>query len=358
MNILYARNADFDFPEANKIQVINMCRAFNENGYNTTLLAFGKNIEKIKEKYGIKNYFQAIFIKEKIRFFLLGDIILFLSFLIKNKEFKNIYTRDVIFAILAKLFFKRKKVFLEIHDIPKKCWWKLIYKKSASMLDCIVVISQGLRDGFIELGVNKKNIIVLHDAVNLSDFDISISKEIARKKVNLPLEKTIVAYIGSTKEDHDIKILIEAAKKMKDIYFVIFGKEEEYIKKASLELLNFKFKGYTEQPALAYKAADILFAGYSEKVPWIKYMSPLKVFEYMASKRPTIVADFPRTREILDESETYFYKSGDSNDIVNKIKEILGKKEESEKKAENAFIKAKNCTWKKRASEIILLMEN
>lgn len=119
MNILYVRNADFDFPEANKIQVINMCKAFKENRCDTTLLAFGKNIEKIQDKYKIKNSFQTIFIKEKIRFFLLGDIVLFLSFTKKNEQYQNIYTRDILFALLVKIFFKEKEYLLKCTTFPK-----------------------------------------------------------------------------------------------------------------------------------------------------------------------------------------------------------------------------------------------
>ncbi|HAT73385.1 MAG: Glycosyl transferase group 1 [Candidatus Moranbacteria bacterium GW2011_GWF2_36_839] len=356
--ILYARNADFDIDQANRVQVVKMCQAFQENGYKTTLLAFSKNPEKIKEKYKIKNNFQTIFLKQKIGFFVFDDIVLFFLFIIKYRIFEYIYTRDITFALLVKLFFKNKKVFYEMHDVPERCWWKWIHKRFSSKLDHVILISQGLKDGLIKLGLDQNNFKILQDGVNLSEFDIPIFKEDARKKIDLPPEKIIVTYVGSTKEDRDIPTLIETAKKMPGICFVIFGKDQEYIRKATTEMSNLLFKGYTDNPALVYKAADILFAGYTKKVPTINYMSPLKIFEYMATKRSIIVADFPRIREVLDESEVYFYESENSADIASKIKEIIKNKDIVNLKTLKAFEKSKKYTWKERARKIILLMKN
>lgn len=226
------------------------------------------------------------------------------------------------------------------------------------MLNCVIVISQGLKDGLLKIGIDQNNIEILHDAVNLSEFDISITKEDARKELGISLNKTTVVYAGSTKKDRDIPALIEAAKKMPKVCFVIFGKDQEYINKATLNTPNLIFKGYTDYPELAYKSADILFAGYTKKVPTINFMSPLKIFEYMATKRPTIVADFPRIREVLDENEVYFYEGENSDDIILKIKEIMENKDTANIKALKAFNKVRNYTWKKRSEKIISLMSN
>lgn len=356
MNVIYARNTDFDYPEANKVQVINMCRAFAQCGCNLTLIAFGKNHDKFREKYAVNDQFQSKLIKYKIRFFIFGELALFLQFLKYRKKAQLIYCRDIIFAFLVKFFYPEKKVCLEIHDIPKKSWRRWLLKKYLPRIDLAIVISQGLKDAILKLGVRETNIIILHDAVNTDDINIPISRDKARLKLNLQLAKPIIAYVGSTKEDRDLDKFIEAARALPEINFVIFGKEKEFINKAAGNSKNLIFKGYAENPALAYRAADILFAGYSKKVPTINYMSPLKIFEYMAADRPIIVADFPRTREILTEDEAYFYESENSGSIVEMIKEITTNKNEAQNKAAKAFEKAKKYTWGNRARKIISLL--
>lgn len=355
MKILYARNADFDFPEANKVQVANMCKGFKESGCEITLIAFGKNIQEIRRKYHLDKI-KTYFLKRKIRFFVLGDILLFCYFITNHKKHQYIYTRDIIIAALIKIFFKKKIVFFETHNIPKKIWWKYIFKKFIPKFDKTIVISEGLREGLSKIGVKTDNMIVLHDAVDLKEFDIPLSKKEARYKLGLPQDKKIISYIGSTKKDHDIKAFINAAAAIKEAHFLVFGKPEEYLKQADAVLENFEFKGYIDNPAIAYKASDILFAGYTKKVPWIKYMSPLKIFEYMVSKRPMIVANFPRTREILNDNEAYFYRSGHSKEIIKNIKKILENKKEVQEKIANAFEKGKNCTWEKRTEIIVGLI--
>ena len=44
---------------------------------------------------------------------------------------------------------------------------------------------------------------------------------------------------------------------------------------------------------------DIHLAPYQLSVPTVKWMSPLKIFEYMAARRPIIASDLPVLREIL-----------------------------------------------------------
>lgn len=352
MKILYARNADFDFPEANKVQVANMCRAFNENECEITLIAFGKNIQEIEKRYKLDKI-KTRFLKRKIRFFILGDIILFLFFLIHHAKEKNIYTRDIVFASLIKTFFRKKTVFFETHSIPKKIWWKYIFKKFIPKFDRTIVISQGLKEKLAEIGVKTDNALILHDAVDLKEFNIDMSQEEARKKLMLPENKIIITYVGNTGKDRDLTTFIETAKKMKNLFFVIFGKKENYLEKASESMPNFIFKGYIDNPALAYKASDILFAGYSRQVKTIDVMSPLKIFEYLATNRPSIVADFPRTREVLSEKEVYFYKSSNPIDLERVIRNVSEDQDQANTKALASLEKAKKFTWKRRTQKII-----
>ncbi len=86
-------------------------------------------------------------------------------------------------------------------------------------------------------------------------------------------------------------------------------------------------------------------------------MSPLKIFEYIASKRPIIVADFPRIREILDEECAVFYKSENVLNLKNEIQSLLRNPKKGHKITKKAFKKVKEYTWEKRAKKILDLFK-
>ena len=121
---------------------------------------------------------------------------------------------------------------------------------------------------------------------------------------------------------------------------------------------NIIYKGFQKSllVPLYLKAADILVIPTSKKyIIGAKYTSPLKLFEYMASKRPIIASDLPSIRNIVSEKEMFFFKPDNANDLSKKI-EILLKDEAKQKNlTENAFKKVKKYTWKKRAEKIINL---
>ena len=52
-------------------------------------------------------------------------------------------------------------------------------------------------------------------------------------------------------------------------------------------------------------------------------MSPNKMFEYIAMQRPTLCADLPGIRTYLNETETEFFRAGDSADLALRIVRLL-----------------------------------
>lgn len=350
--ILYVHNADFSKTCANRIQVLNMCKAFEKIGVSITLISFNCDKNIIKKIYNEDIDYNTIFLKPFVNYYF-RSLLLFLRFLTIKNDYKYIYTRDLIFAFLVSRFFKDKKVIYELHDLSNGKMWHFLFKRTFKNLQGCVVISKGLKEELIKNDFNGNNIYVLHDGVDLEKFDINISKEDARTKLNLPKNKIIISYVGNTSENRDLKTFINVAKKLNNIVFVVYGKKQDYLVDASSKLDNFIFGGYIDETEIVYKASDVVFAGYTEKVPTINYMSPLKLFEYMASKRPIIISDFPRIREVVSENEVLFYKAEDEEDLALKVEKLISDINLQNKLVNNAFEKVKEYTWEKRAKEII-----
>jgi glycosyltransferase involved in cell wall biosynthesis len=349
--LLYVHNGDFPSTAANRMQVINMCEAFTSNKVDTTLLAFGEDPSHIYQFYNIKDRFKIVLLRFQKNYYS-RTLSLFKQFRKMSNEFDNIFTRDLIFAYLVKKFYPQKKVIYELHDFSNGPAWKFMFRRAFDKMDHIVVISSGIKDDMVSNGYETRKISILPDAVNIRRFDIKITKKDARKKLNLPKDKKIISYVGSTDYERDLPTLIKASKQFPDVLFLIYGNKKPYLIEAVKDLVNVKLMGYTTSAELVYKASDILFSGYTNMIKTIRYMSPLKIFEYMVSKTPIVVADFPRIRDILDEKDAALYCSEDSDDLVNKIALLLKSKEMQSRFSKSSFKKVQSLTWVNRAKKI------
>jgi len=101
------------------------------------------------------------------------------------------------------------------------------------------------------------------------------------------------------------------------------------------------------------KAADVLVLP-NKKGEDIseKYTSPLKMFEYMASKRPIVASDLPSIREILNDHNSIIMEPNDPQKLAEGIKEALNQ-DLSQKISQQAFSDVQSYTWEKRTKKIL-----
>ena len=82
------------------------------------------------------------------------------------------------------------------------------------------------------------------------------------------------------------------------------------------------------------------------------FMSPLKMFEYMASKRPIVASDLESVREILNDTNSILVAPDDPHDLANGLGKALSNIENSKRITDSAFEDAKNYTWGARVEKI------
>jgi len=90
------------------------------------------------------------------------------------------------------------------------------------------------------------------------------------------------------------------------------------------------------------------------KVMDISSTSPLKLFEYMASKRPIISTKIPAIERVVKHQESALL-AGENNveELAQYVNLLIENPELGEKIASNAFSEVQKYDWKKRSEKIL-----
>ncbi len=101
------------------------------------------------------------------------------------------------------------------------------------------------------------------------------------------------------------------------------------------------------------KAADVLvLPNVASSRESVAHTSPIKMFEYMDSRRPILAARLPSITEILNDKNSFLFKAGDGADFERVLNEIVKGKEAASLRAEIAKCESEEYTWKCRADRI------
>jgi len=230
-----------------------------------------------------------------------------------------------------------------------------------------IFVTKNLADRYIiKYSISKNKTLVSPDGVDLEIFNINLSKEGARKKLGLPFDKKIIIYTGKFKTmgmDKGINDILKVLKIINDnnLLFVAVGgskNELDYYNKLANQLNTqekVKLFGMTTQDNLAIyqKAADALLMPFPHNTHYAYYMSPLKMFEYMASKQPIIASDLPSIREVLNKNNSIIVKPERPDELAKGVKIALEDKNLVKKITEQAFQDVGRYTWKIRVEDIL-----
>lgn len=292
---------------------------------------------------------------------------------IKRKGFDVVYARA--FRVPYYLIQENIPVIVEIHSpiIADPQLRKLLRLSHHPSFLGISTISHAIKESFIRYGVPSEKILVQEDAVDLAQFDrIQSSKKELRQELHLPLEKKILTYAGSLHEGKGVKDILATAKRMENdptiLFLLVGGPEHKRVEYEQMcrkkHILNVQFVGFVEQYLIPkyVKSADILLLLYntSEKnaVMDLETTSPLKLFEYMASRVPIVASAVPTIQKVVRHNrEALLAEVNKVDSVVSMIRKLLQDTNLYKSLTENAYVLAKNYTYKLRCERILTFHE-
>ena len=350
-NIIYISELNIPSKSAYSIHVFKMCESFSKLGYKTTLFTCNsKNLTKAFRNYNVNFKFDIISVFNKFqKLDFLKRVIFSIKILTRNFDKKSIFiSRSILFALFASTL--KKGVILELHH-EITGFSRIIYfsfKYLGLIKDLKYIFLHKRLQQFYK--INTKMSIVLDDASDIENF---------KQKKNKKIKKTCV-YIGSFFEGKGVEQIFRLAKQNKKVFFHIYG-EKKYLKdkKKEKNLKIFEYVNYSQIPKILSKY-EIALMPYQKKVKGRasinleKYMSPLKMFDYLAAKMLIIASNLSVYKHILkNDFNCKLVRVNDDEEWSKVINLLFSKNNINNFLKKNAHETAKKYTWDNRCQKII-----
>ena len=132
-------------------------------------------------------------------------------------------------------------------------------------------------------------------------------------------------------------------------------------KKVAQQLTNIDFLGHKEKVLIPkyLAAADVLLLpNTAESIESVAHTSPLKLFEYLAAKRPIICSDLPSLRSVVSDDEVLFVSAGDADVLAQGILQVLiNEPERALERAQHAYVRSREFTWNAHALALMAVFK-
>jgi glycosyltransferase involved in cell wall biosynthesis len=206
-------------------------------------------------------------------------------------------------------------------------------------------------------------VLVEHDGVDPQAVDSVADGHAMRRRLGIAEDATIIGYTGRVNAEKGINTILGAAAllQQRPVHFLVVGKQYDAEAAARGRVLgNVTMTGFVPPSMVpGYLAAcDILAMPTSATLPYSRFTSPLKLFEYMASGRPIICSDLPVLREVLRHGENALLVAPDDPEaLVAAVQRLLAECGLRHELAAQALRDVKRYAWNERAARIVDWMD-
>lgn len=354
------------------VHVMKMCQAFANLGHHVILVIPDYTIDQANAQflndpyafYGVKDNFEirrmwlprvpgrmAWFAFEAMRF-------------VREQHPDIVYGRHALGT--AAQIFNHVPIVLELHyEVWRR--GRLDYYAFRRLMHShyfrrLVLISESLKTIYVDRGAcPAKKIMVAPNGADIPHEDTELLPVALKGRSDAPK----VGFFGHLYEGCGLDMIIAVARKMPDVDFHIFGgtaADFSAYADGQNNLTNVLHYPHIipNLVARAQKHMHILLAPYQDsvKIPGKNdsstYMSPLKLFEYMAAKRPMVCSNLPALQEIVDDECAVMVPANAAPVWAEAIRRLINDRALRQRLSENAFRRlAERHTWQKRAAVVL-----
>ncbi|MDD5102914.1 MAG: glycosyltransferase [Candidatus Peribacteraceae bacterium] len=377
MKILYISQARFPTEKAHGHQIAQVSAAMVRLGHSVTVIApdvRGTVAKDPRTYYGLRESFDVIRLPtfDALRawwipgflafFFTMRSYTRSLQSFLAGHSADALYTRSPV--LLPVLLRTRIPVILELHTLPRRT---SVFVRRCGQCRCVVCLTKPMRDELVAWGVDAETVCTEGDGVDVRRFDHPPSASDARREWHLPADRRIAVYVGSLVTrgtiEKGVRELIGALALLKDqgVFGWIIGGPRDQVdryraiaRQLGLSDEDVRFEGPVPNarvPSILAAADVCVYPAPALQHPFfLRDTSPLKVFEYLAAGKPTVSADLPPLRGVIDPSLVHFYPPGDASALAQAISEAL---EHPKSHEERRISLLKHISWDARMARIL-----
>ena len=369
MKLYYIANARMPTDKAHGIQIAKMCEAFSGLGVSVELVVSSRGSGSLEEFYSLEHaipvrrmptldlqFLGPIGYRMTALQFICGALFYLWAKALTGEQFV-VYTVDMDAFSFTPLSWVPRPLFAEMHGIKKPGFLARRFFKRSGIVATNRLIAEELSKIFT---LSPERVCIEPNGVDESASHNDISQQAARARLTLPPDQPFALYVGRFYAWKGLEILADAALESPLPIRLVGGTREEYERATGKSSGALHFSGVRpiDEVSLWLAAADVLLVlGTAKNEDSYRYTSPMKVFEYLAARRATVVSRTPAMESVVQEDAAFWYTPDDARSLARAIREAHTSPEAPAKIQAGAAFAAKH-TWRQRAGRILAFMRS
>ncbi|MDX1993560.1 MAG: glycosyltransferase [bacterium] len=358
---------------ADAVHIMKMCQGFTQAGYAVTLFTpcapdFDGNLNSLWHLYGIQQPFEIRFVQGSP--VLRGhDVAVKTVAEVRRRGIRHVYARNIVAGLwTAQLGLE---TVVDLHAPPGERMGKLYLSglfrgRGFRRLNVTTHVLKGIYLHLYPGSLSPQQVSVDPNGIDLDDFAALPQPTAGRAALGLP-ERFTVGYSGHLYPGRGIELILELARRLPAFQFLLVGGTPEDAahwrqEAARLELHNVTLTGFVPNAELTrwYAASDVLLMPYQREVTVhggkgnsAAFMSPMKMFEYMATRRVIVSSDLTVLREVLNDNNACLVPPDDVDRWQAAIEQAHQNPIHAETLSSRAYADVQKHTWQQRARRLM-----